>query len=425
MDKKDYKIHIVGAGLSGLIAARILENHGYYPEIFEASDSVGGRIRTDKVKDHRLDHGFQVLLNEYPKVKQYLDLNDLKLKTLKPGAVIFRNGRKISIGDPLRDSSFLASSIFSGIGSISDKFKILKLNLELKKLSPEDIFSEPETTTLEFLEQKGFSEKIIKNFFRPFFSGIFLEPDLRTSSRMFRFVFKMFGEGDAVIPENGMGEITRKLAEKLENTRIHLNSPVENVTNSKLTLKNGQEISSHFTIIATEASSLVHNLRNQMLDWKTCHCFYFTTDTAEIDGKIIGLIAEDSALINNIFYHTSLKDSGAEQHVLSVTVVKKTDLNAEELEIRVREELQKYCHIQAKELLKHYEIRKALPDISPLQYSIMPTETRLSNRLFLAGDQLLNGSQNAAILSGERAALGVIETLEGGAITGELTSEYL
>ena len=152
MDKKDYKIHIVGAGLSGLIAARILENHGYYPEIFEASDSVGGRIRTDKVKDHRLDHGFQVLLNEYPKVKQYLDLNDLKLKTLKPGAVIFRNGRKISIGDPLRDSSFLASSIFSGIGSISDKFKILKLNLDLKKLSPEDIFSEPETTTLEFSE---------------------------------------------------------------------------------------------------------------------------------------------------------------------------------------------------------------------------------------------------------------------------------
>ncbi|MDX1762602.1 MAG: FAD-dependent oxidoreductase, partial [Christiangramia sp.] len=69
--------------------------------------------------------------------------------------------------------------------------------------------------------------------------------------------------------------------------------------------------------------------------------------------------------------------------------------------------------------------KKALPDISPLQYEIMPTETRLSNRIFLAGDQLLNGSQNAAMLSGERAALGLIETLEGGAVTAELTSEYI
>lgn len=424
MNKKDYKIHIIGAGLSGLIAARVLENHGYHPEIYEASDAPGGRIRTDIVDGHSLDRGFQVLLSEYPKAKQYLDFQELDLKSLKPGAIIFSNGKRIKIGDPLRDTSMLFSSILSGIGNLSDKWKILRLNLELKKLSPEEIFSEKETTTREYLEEKGFSEAIIHDFFRPFFSGIFLEPDLRTSSRMFRFVFKMFGEGEAVIPAKGIGEIAKQLTEKLNHTKIHFNCPVEQVTDSKLILKNGREVNSHFSIIATEASSMVSNLRNQGVNWKSCQCFYFTSKNAEIRDRIIGLIADDSALINNIFYHSSLAGSELKEHVLSVTIVKESDLNPEQMEFRIRKELKEFCGIEVDKFLKHYKIKKALPDIRPLHYGIMPTETRLSNRIFLAGDQLLNGSQNAAMLSGERAALGLIETLEGGAITAELTSEY-
>ncbi|TRO66841.1 FAD-dependent oxidoreductase [Christiangramia sabulilitoris] len=424
MDKKDYKINIIGAGLSGLVAAKVLENHGYHPEIYEAGDAVGGRIRTDIVKRYRLDRGFQVLLSEYPKAKQYLNLDKLDLKKLKPGAVIFREGRKRKIGDPLRDSSFLLTSIFSGVGSLNDKLKILKLYLELRKLDPEAIFNEPEITTMKYLQQKGFSENIIQNFFKPFFSGIFLEPDLKTSSRMFRFVFKMFGEGEAVIPALGMGEICKQLAEDLSVTKIHYNSKVKQVTDTQLILESGSEVSSHFSIIASEASPLVSNLRNQKMTWKSCHCFYFTAKQAGIEGRIIGLIADEEAIINNIFYHTSLEETETDQHLISVTIVKDTKMGISELEARVREELKKYCHIEVDEMLQHYKIKKALPDIDMLQYGLMPTETRLNNRVFLAGDQLLNGSQNAAMLSGERAALGLIETLEGGAITAEITSEY-
>ena len=424
MEKKDYKINIVGAGISGLIAAKVLENHGYSPEIYEAGKSVGGRIITEEIKGHRLDRGFQVLLNEYPKVKQYLDLEKLDLKILKPGAVVYTNGKARKIGDPLRDSSLLLPSLFSGIGSVGDKIKTLKLYFELKAVDSEDIFKEEETTTLKYLRQKGFSEDIIKNFFRPFFSGIFLEPDLRTSSRMFRFVFKMFGEGDAVIPALGMGEISKQIAGDLKTTSIHLETPIKQVTDSKLLLEDDQEIRSHFTIIATEASSLVSNLRNQQMDWKSCHCFYFTAKEAAIEGRIIGLVADESALVNNIFYHSSLQEHEVDEHLISVTIVKDTALDPVDLELRVRRELKDYCNISVDQMVKYYEIKKALPDIGVLEYAIMPTETRLSNRIFLAGDQLLNASQNAAMISGERAALGLIETLEGGAITADNTSEY-
>ncbi|MDB4094368.1 NAD(P)-binding protein, partial [Flavobacteriaceae bacterium] len=37
MNKQDYKIHIIGAGVSGLIAAIVLENHGYHPVVLETS----------------------------------------------------------------------------------------------------------------------------------------------------------------------------------------------------------------------------------------------------------------------------------------------------------------------------------------------------------------------------------------------------
>ena len=47
MNKQDYKIHIIGAGVSGLVAARVLEDNGYSPVIIEATDRVGGRVKTD------------------------------------------------------------------------------------------------------------------------------------------------------------------------------------------------------------------------------------------------------------------------------------------------------------------------------------------------------------------------------------------
>ena len=67
------KIYIIGAGISGLIAAYELERAGYFPEILEASDGVGGRVRTDIENGFRLDRGFQVLLTAYPEAQRYLD----------------------------------------------------------------------------------------------------------------------------------------------------------------------------------------------------------------------------------------------------------------------------------------------------------------------------------------------------------------
>jgi hypothetical protein len=79
----------------------------------------------------------------------------------------------------------------------------------------EAIFAQPETTTLEALRAAGFSDTIVERFFRPFLSGIFLEPDLQTSGRMFGFVFQMFALGGTALPAGGLAKIPKQLATAL------------------------------------------------------------------------------------------------------------------------------------------------------------------------------------------------------------------
>ena len=425
MEKSAYKIHIIGAGISGLIAAQILENHGYHPTIIEGSATIGGRVKSDVIKGYTLDHGFQVLLTSYPAAKQYLNYDALDLQELLPGATIFKNGKQQTIGDPLRSLSLLIPTLFSSIGLVSDKIKILKLNTLLKKKKLFTIFKEDEKTTLQYLKNIGFSEEIIQNFFKPFFSGIFLEPNLETSSRMFEFVYKMFGDGLAVLPKDGIQAISNQLKNNLKNTEIIFNSQVKEVKNTEIVLEDGSEIKSHITIIATEASSLISNLKNQETEWKSCDTLYFETKNRVIKKPLIGLISDKEALINNIFYNSSIKNSSTgKNELLCVTVLKNHHLNKEDLIKRVQDELLQFCNITDTTFLKRYRIKKALPKLSNIQYELSSTETKLKATIFLAGDQLLNGSLNAAMISGERAAIGVIQTLEDGLIVDELTSEY-
>ena len=406
------KVTIIGGGLSGLIAALVLEENGYTPLILEATDRPGGRLKTDIINGFQLDHGFQVLLSSYPAAQKYLDYDKLDLQYFKSGSHIFINGKQKTIGDPLRDLSVLFPSLFSGIGTLSDKLKVLKLNRALKSKSLIEIFEEDETSTYTYLKSLGFSNCIIENFFRPFFSGIYLETELSTSSRMFEFVFKMFGEGFAVLPKGGIEEIPKQIISKLNRTDIRCNTKVGAVSDSHITLENGDQIESDYIIIATEAKSMMQNLSEPNLDWKSCQTLYFSTAKRKFKQAYIGLVTKKNLLANNLFYHTSLDMAKkGDGELLSVTVVNETELSEEVLVEKIKKELKEECGIDDLTFIKNYKIKRALPKLDNLKYKVAPLQSKLTDKIFLAGDVQLNSSSNGAIISGETAALGVIEAI--------------
>jgi len=97
--------------------------------------------------------------------------------------------------------------------------------------------------------------------------------------------------------------------------------------------------------------------------------------------------------------------------LLSVTVVHDNNLEKSKIIERVKKELKEHCGIDSGRFIKHYHIPQALPDLTDLQCNVKPSKTGLADNIFLAGDSQLNGSLNAAITSGEEAAMRVIKKL--------------
>ena len=399
-------IYIIGAGVSGLIAAYELEQEGYHPIIIEQTDEVGGRVKTIHEKGYALDLGFQVLLSAYPLAKKYLDLEALELHKLESGALIYVNDKAYRIGDPMRNWKMLFPTIFSDIGSISDKLKVLKLNNRLKRKSLDEIFESRETTTLQYLIEFGFSPKIIERFFKPFFAGIFLESNIQTSSRMFEFVYKMFGEGYAAIPKLGIGEISNQLKNKLHNTEFIFNCEVKDITNDKILMVSGENLPHDGVIIATNSTSMIRSHKGADMKWKSCMCLYFEVDQTNIPANTIALIADGGNYTNNLYAYTDVKTG---KTILSVTTIEHMNKTDAEIIENIIAEVKKYTGALKVDFIHHYRIKQALPDIQNLKMTVQSAENQVMDNIFLAGDALMNGSLNAAMESGYIAAKSLLE----------------
>jgi monoamine oxidase len=85
----DADVVVVGAGLAGLTAAAKLHKQGLKTILIEASDGVGGRVRTDvHPEGFLLDRGFQIFLAGYPTTRATLDYPALDLKPFYAGAMV-------------------------------------------------------------------------------------------------------------------------------------------------------------------------------------------------------------------------------------------------------------------------------------------------------------------------------------------------
>lgn len=416
MSKIEFDTLIIGAGIAGLSAARVLQENGLSCLVLEATDQVGGRVKTDQVDGFLLDHGFQILLTAYPEAQKLLDYPALELHEFFNGASIWMEDNFQKVADPWRHPVEGIQSIYSAVGTLKDKLKVAELREKLLRMSNAECMSEPETTTEAFLKDFGFSQQMIQNFFRPFFSGIFLEPNLATSSRLFKFIFRMFSKGTAVLPANGMGAIPQQMAATLLPGSVRLNAPVAELSPGAVRLSNGEIITAKTVLLATDAFSASRLLPDLKIpEFNAVHCLYFSAITSPINEPILVLNGTGEGLVNNLCVPNLVAShyAPAGKHLISVTVLgQQPDPDA--LFAHVKSELIHWFGEQVAEWqpLKRYFIPQALPRVTLPEQSLRPHELRVEQGLYLCGDYLDTPSLNGAMESGQRAAEAILQELK-------------
>lgn len=429
---------IIGAGLAGLACAVTLRDKGVPFTLLDAADAPGGRVGTDTIDGFLLDRGFQVLLTSYPAPRLLLDLDALDLRAFLPGAVVRLNHTFHRMVDPWRrpiDAVLSSIDTLIKLGEFSDAMRIARLRKRSFEESLDAIFTRPETTTLESLQTIGLSPKLIERFFRPYFGGIFLEPELRTSSRMLDFIFRMMAAGEACLPAGGMGAIPAQLASRAGRDRIRLNTRVLAVEPRAVTLQDGQRLPASAAVIATHEPEARRLLAARIAHlgetsagplpalppprtWNAVTCLYIDAPAPlppPLTEPILFLNGMTGGIINNLCVPSAVAPSYAPagRALISVSVLGDPEMHDGALEGAIRGELTQWFGpiVELWRVLKIYRVRHAQPSQPPGVLNPAERPNVIEPGLFICGDHLDNSSIQGAMASGIRAANAVLRHL--------------
>ena len=406
---------VVGAGLAGLRCAHCLAEAGVTFQIVEASDAVGGRVRTDEVDGFLLDRGFQVLLTAYPEARNVLDYAALDLKAFFPCAMSYFAGRMNELVDPWRKPGMWSVALRSDFGTLGDKLRMARLRSRLKRTSIEQLFRRPERSIKECLLAEGFSQEMIHRFFRPLLGGMVLDGELKSSSRMFEYVFKMLSEGDTAVPARGMGEIPAQLAAKLPAGALRLNAKVESLDENEITLQAGETLRARAIVIAAEGPAAAHLLRAAEPASRSVTCFYYAADEPPVAQPVLVLNGDGAGPVNHFAVLTQIAPSYAPpgKHLISISVLGIQALTDVQLGGFIIAQMKNWFGPVARSwrFLKSYRIPHAQPQQYPGALEPPERPVRVRPGVYVAGDHRDNASINGAMRSGRRAAEAVLADL--------------
>ena len=391
---------IIGGGLSGLSCAVRLEEQKRDYILIEKSNRLGGRVGSIYENGNIYDIGFQVFNTAYQNTIRLFDENEIKLRMFKPGAVIHDGSSFKLISDPLRDPKQLFVSLFSSLSSFKDKLRVLSLifdlyNYDIQKDKSEDM------TTIDFLKKRKFSEKFIELFFNPFFAGIFLEKDLKTSSKFFKYVFSNFSKGLACIPQNGMQTIPDLIAKNINSDRILFNQSLERIEDGKaLIFNNGLSLQAS-NIVLTGGSH--EKIGLNPVKYNSVENLYFVSDIDIKNGKYIHLFPKDN-IINNIAVLNKIsKHYCKSNNLLSISIIGHNSKDKLDIAL-IKKRLSNYFggNESNYDYVKNFSIKNA---------TIMQRNNFFESKSYptpkgfiIAGDHSFYGSIEGAVLSGIKAS---------------------
>ncbi len=371
---------VIGAGLAGLTCAIYLQRNGLQVTVLEASDRVGGRVKTDEVNGFRFDHGFQVINPNYSEIKRLDALSGLDFKE------IFTNLRIIEVGSDLKIGLNHLGKTLS-IGSVLEKAALINF-LTLK----------PKSGTLGDAGTKF--PTIYRRLLSPFLRGVFLTDPSLIRADIAQEIIRSFVIGRPGVPANGVGELSEALADQVLD--VKLGAIVDGIEQGSVHGNFGT-LNCDEIVVATDLTTAA-----QMLDLgeipKTLSSttWYHTTSEALCYENYLAIDPLSPIVNSLVISNVSKLYAPAGTNLISSTSL------APISESEVRKELAKLwrCDTHAWDLAARYEIKQSLTLRSDLLK--LDRNPKVSSGIYVAGDHRSVPSQNGAMRSGRLVALELI-----------------
>jgi phytoene dehydrogenase-like protein len=412
-------IVVVGAGLAGLNAARKLTADGHEVQVLERDSEIGGRVRTREVDGYTFDRGFQVLFTSYPAIRRDLDVEALDLRTFTPGATLARPGSRSTYSDPLRDPGGALATMANAEIPLRDGLRLLRLRAEFYRRNPSSFLPGPRESIEEYLRRRGFSEKFLERFARPFYGGITLDRSLSTAAGIFEYTFAMLSTGQIAVPAEGMGAIPAQLVRRARAGGARIETDVEVVDVATATGSKGATVTTaggsraaDAVVVATDPATARELTAVDSIPRtaKGCTTQYFALDGEQPFGASKRLVLNVAGGTPN---HVAPLSGVAPEYappgrqLVSATTVGTPGLTDEELANRTRGTIESwYPDVSGADLrlLETDRIPFAQFEQPPGFADRLPDPRAPDGPVVLAGDYTRWSSIQGALESGHRAA---------------------
>ncbi len=402
---------VVGAGLAGLAAAVRLQEAGIDAVVVEAADAVGGRVRTDLVDGFRLDRGFQLLNPAYPEAERLLDLDALDLQAFDAGVAVSRGTKRYVLGDPRRMPSTLPADLTAPVGSVRAKAAFGTWVAGLGLGSPDTIRARGDRSLLEELRHRGLDGELTDRVLRPFLSGVLADQELASSQRMASMLLRSFARGNPSVPAAGMQAMPDQLAARLARGSVQLGVRAGPVASGHVDTDAGR-VTAAAVVVATdpvtacELGLVPEPLMRSLTTW------WFAAPMLPPGRPLLHVDGEASGPLANAVVMTHAAPSygpGDGRDLVGATAVgSHRDLAGE-----ARRHAGSLLGVDPGrwELLRTDVVVGALPAHPPGRP--LARRVDLGGGVFVAGDHRDTPSIQGALVSGRRAADGVVRHLGG------------
>ncbi len=410
---QDGDVLVVGAGLAGLECARSLARRGLHVSVLEASDGVGGRVRTDVVDGYLVDRGFQVINPSYPALRSFVDLAELDLRPFDAGLGVRTHDGIRVLADPRRAPGRTVATLRSGFLDVRELAHLARwvapaLGPVSRLLTADDV------TLRASLATAGVDGRLWHEALEPFLAGVLAERDGTSSAAFVRLLVRSFLLGTPGVPREGVGALPRQLARSLQ---VRLETPVRSVA----TRHGGIEVRtddgtlrSRAVVVATDPVTAGRLTPVTSPAMKGLLTSWFATDTPPWSEALILVDGRRSGPVVNTAVMTLAAPSYAPpgRHLVQASCLLPPGADApSDAEIR-RHVTELYGRdVSSWQQVARHEIRDAVT-AQPAPLAVRQP-VALGDGLFVCGDHRDTASIQGALVSGHRTASAVAAWLAG------------